>query len=150
MINHNPGRAALSLRDDDAAWLDQLLETAARGGDLRVMMRSPIASRVRGVVSRAKARAQATAHLRVARARGPGVADRVHAALVALGTANKHDIARTTGICVGSVGHALVDLRKAGRATVKYKGPWDRAWAPAYPAIPVRLVARPVSTAGER
>lgn len=116
MSNTSKGRAALSMHHDELAWLDQLLATAARGGDLRVMMRSPISSRVLRIVGSAKDRAHKTAegHMRPLR---HTTVRRVLIDLEQNGPATAGEIHARIGGSRGAVGSALWWNKGQGRVT---------------------------------
>jgi hypothetical protein len=108
------GRAAISLRADQYHWLVQVLTTAARGGDVRVLMRHKSATVVLRAVSSGEARASSTVHLR----KGPvrdSVAQHVLDDLRANGPSKAVDIARRLGAKRNTVDSALSYHRHEGR-----------------------------------
>ena len=126
-LQRNAGRAAMSVRFDEAAWLDQLLSTAARGGDLRVMMRSPLAARVQRIVGGAKERAAKTAHLRTglretAAARRKAVLEAFEPGF----SFTKHDIVARTGLSLRMVEDVLARLSQSGILSANHSGRWER------------------------
>lgn len=115
----NAGRAPVSMRSDQYAWLAQLLEVAARGGDLRVMMRSPHAGKVQRIVRAARARAAGEIS-----SEGPRIrkCDTVLAAARSLARdVTKQDLAQATGFTRAEVADAL--KRVSMRGQIEHVGP---------------------------
>jgi hypothetical protein len=118
----------MSMNAEQAAWLDQLLATASRGGDARVLMRSACAGQVRRIVHSARDRAKATVGQRKTRDYKYEPVMQLLAGLAEGATLSKHEIAAATGLTVESVANVLVYQRQLGLVTVV--GPARRSrWA---------------------